>query len=60
MRAIGVSLDLPEGAEIRTEISCKYTRERLEGLLQGTGLAVEAWYTDTDRQFAVTLLRHGN
>ena len=48
------------GDEIRTEISCKYTRERLEGLLQGTGLSVEAWYTDPGVQFAVTLLRRTN
>lgn len=42
------------------EISCKYTRERLERLLEGTGLAVEAWYTDAAEQFAVTLLRRGS
>jgi L-histidine N-alpha-methyltransferase len=48
------------GDEIRTEISCKYTRERLDAMLEGTGLSVEAWYTDADAQFAVTLLRRGN
>jgi L-histidine N-alpha-methyltransferase len=56
----GLERAFARGDEIRTEISCKYTRESLESLLQGTGLAVEAWYTDDDRQFAVTLLRHGN
>ena len=44
----GVERAFARGDEIRTEISCKYTRERLEGLLQGTGLAVEAWYTDAE------------
>jgi L-histidine N-alpha-methyltransferase len=56
----GVERTFARGDEIRTEISCKYTRERLEGLLAGTGLAVEAWYTDADAQFAVTLLRRVN
>jgi L-histidine Nalpha-methyltransferase len=55
----GLERAFSRGDEIRTEISCKYTRERLEGLLQGTGLAVEAWYTDAAEQFAVTLLRRG-
>ena len=45
------------GDEIRTEISCKYTRERLEEALFGTGLAIEAWYTDAAADFAVILLR---
>jgi len=53
----GLERTFASGDEIRTEISCKYTRERLEGLLEGTGLAVEAWYTDAAEQFAVTLLR---
>ena len=56
----GVERAFAAGDEIHTEISCKYTRERIESLLQGTGLAVEAWYTDAERQFAVTLLRRGN
>ena len=56
----GVERAFAAGDEIHTEISCKYTRERMESLLLGTGLAVEAWYTDPERQFAVTLLRRGN
>jgi L-histidine N-alpha-methyltransferase len=45
------------GDEIRTEISCKYTRESWERLIRGTGLTLEAWFTDPDGQFAVAL--HG-
>jgi L-histidine Nalpha-methyltransferase len=55
-----VTRSFARGDEIRTEISCKYTRERLEGLLDGTGLSIEAWYTDPAAQFAVTLLRRTN
>lgn len=56
----GVERDFARGDEIRTEISYKYTRERLERMLHGTGLAIEAWYTDPGAQFAVTLLRRTN
>lgn len=56
----GLERAFARGDEIRTEISCKYTRGRLERLLEGTGLAIEAWYTDAAEQFAVTLLRRGS
>jgi len=51
-----VERSFSRGDEIRTELSCKYTRDRLESLLDGTHLAVDAWYTDTGEQFAVALL----
>ena len=44
------------GDEISTEISCKYTRGSLEGMLPGTGLALDAWYADPERLFALALL----
>ena len=47
------------GDEIRTEISCKYTRARFTRLLSGTGLAVEQWHTDAAGWFALALLRRG-
>lgn len=53
----GIDRVFAAGDEIRTEISCKYTRERFEGLLPGTGLIVAAWHTDAAGQFAVVLLR---
>jgi len=53
----GVSLALPAGGEIRTEISCKYTRESLESALRGTGLMLDEWRTDPDSLFALALLR---
>jgi L-histidine N-alpha-methyltransferase len=50
-------LDYRRGDEIRTELSCKYTRASLEDKLAGTGLRVEGWYTDPDDLFACALLR---
>jgi L-histidine N-alpha-methyltransferase len=51
------SLSLPAGGEIRTEISCKYTREALEATLSGTGLMLDEWRTDGEGLFALALLR---
>ena len=53
----GVELSLPAGGEIRTEISCKYTRGALEAALTGTGLMLDEWRTDPDSLFALALLR---
>jgi L-histidine N-alpha-methyltransferase len=53
----GVKLALEAGDEIRTELSCKFTRESLTHRLVGSGLALERWITDPDRLFACALLR---
>ena len=54
--AADLELRLDAGEEIRTEISCKYTRESLEGRLHGTGLRVARWFTDGEQRFALALL----
>ncbi len=51
------ALSLPAGGEIRTEISCKYTRAALEAALSGTGLMLDEWRTDPESLFALALLR---
>jgi L-histidine N-alpha-methyltransferase len=56
-RVAGASVVLRAGAEIRTELSCKYTRASLEARLEGSGLVVEQWLTDRDCLFASALLR---
>jgi L-histidine N-alpha-methyltransferase len=43
--------------ELRTEVSAKFTRERLEADLAAAGLELAAWLTDPDELFAVTLSR---
>src|SRR5262249_41999994 len=52
----GRSLRFAAGDEIRTEISCKYSRESLEAKLAGTGLVLSQWYTDPEQLFALALL----
>ena len=45
------------GDEIRTEISRKFTRESFTEALKGTGLALDAWFTDRREFFASALVR---
>jgi L-histidine N-alpha-methyltransferase len=44
------------GDEIRTEISAKWTRDRVERALTGTGLAISRWLTDARGRFADALI----
>jgi L-histidine N-alpha-methyltransferase len=53
----GVTLALEAGEEIRTELSCKYTRESLARRLARSGLVLERWITDDAGLFASALLR---
>jgi L-histidine N-alpha-methyltransferase len=55
--AADLELRFAKGDEIRTEISCKYTRDSLLERLGGTPLAIDAWYTDPEDLFALALLR---
>lgn len=53
----GIELDLAAGEEIRTEISTKFTPERIRDELEHAGLAFEALYTDDEGLFSVTAAR---
>ncbi len=54
-------LDLPvhfdAGEELRTEISAKFTPERLQGDLAAAGLELVRWLTDPEELFALSLSR---
>jgi L-histidine N-alpha-methyltransferase len=43
--------------ELRTEISAKFTRQRVEGDFAAAGLELVDWHTDTDGLFALSLAR---
>ena len=43
------------GEEIRTEISAKFTRERVEEDFAAAGLRLDGWHTDTQQRFALSL-----
>lgn len=57
LRGLDLRLDLHAGSEIRTEISCKFTRDRFVSALADAGLCVDDWFSDPEQQFALVLVR---
>jgi L-histidine N-alpha-methyltransferase len=55
--AIDLDVTLREGETIRTEVSCKYTRAMVAGMLRDAGLEMEGWFTDQAGRFALSLSR---
>jgi L-histidine N-alpha-methyltransferase len=55
--ALGIDVVFEPREELRTEISAKFTRVRLEGDVASAGLALEQVFTDDDELFAVSLSR---
>jgi L-histidine N-alpha-methyltransferase len=53
--AIDFTVEFARGESIRTEISCKYTRAMVEGMLAEAGLRLVRWDTDRDRLFGLSL-----
>ncbi len=54
---LGLRVEFAAGEELRTEISAKFTRERLEADYRAAGLELERWFTDDDGLFALSLAR---
>ena len=57
VRDLGLSVRFEEGEEMRTEISAKFTQERVEDDLAASGLEIVDWLTDPEQLFAITLSR---
>ncbi len=57
VRDLGLSVRFEEGEEMRTEISAKFTQERVEDDLSAAGLEIVDWLTDPHELFAITLSR---
>ena len=55
--ALGLRVEFAAGEELRTEISAKFTRSRLEADFKAAGLALERWFTDENGLFALSLAR---
>jgi L-histidine N-alpha-methyltransferase len=56
---LDLQVEFAAGEELRTEISAKFTRERLERDYAAAGLELRGWYTDPEELFAVTLAGRG-
>jgi L-histidine N-alpha-methyltransferase len=54
---LDLEIEFSAREELRTEISAKFTRERLEGDLAAAGLELVEVFTDPDARFAVSLSR---
>ena len=54
------SLQVAQGDESRTELSCKCTHGSLTHTFRGTRLGMTAWWQDTEAMFGVAMLRPNN
>lgn len=54
--ALDLTLDLAAGAEIRTEISCKFTAASVRAAAGEAGLDLARWFPDPAQRFALALL----
>ncbi len=52
---LGLRVEFAAGEELRTEISAKFTHARVAEDFDAAGLTLEAWYTDPDELFALSL-----
>jgi L-histidine Nalpha-methyltransferase len=57
VRRLGLVVELAEAEGIWTESSYKFTRESTETMLAEAGLAINAWYTDSEARFGLVLAR---
>jgi L-histidine N-alpha-methyltransferase len=54
---LGLDLAFTEGERLRVEVSSKFRRESFAFELRRAGLRLDAWWTDSDGDFAVLLAR---
>ena len=57
LRKLDMRTHFARSEEMRTEISTKFTRERLEASYADAGLELVEWWTDPDELFALSLAR---
>lgn len=55
--AADLALNMKKGQELRTQLSCKYTRRTLEERIRESGLVIDRWVTDPHELYALALLR---
>jgi L-histidine N-alpha-methyltransferase len=57
LEGLGLTLELEDGEEILTEISCKYERGQVDEMLAAGGFRLERWYAGGERRFGLALAR---
>lgn len=53
--ALDLTVDFAEGEQMRTEVSAKFRRDRVEDELAAAGLRMTEWWTDADGDFGLSL-----
>lgn len=59
LEELDMTIGFAAGEEMRTEISAKFTRERLDGVYGEVGLEMSGWFTDPAGDYALSLARPG-
>ncbi len=54
---LDLTVSFAPGEEMRTEISSKFTRERLEAVYEEAGMTMDGWFTDQPGDYALSLAR---
>jgi L-histidine N-alpha-methyltransferase len=57
---LDMDVDFAAGEEMRTEISSKFTRERLEKVYEEAGLKLTGWFTDPAGDYALSLAQRAD
>jgi L-histidine N-alpha-methyltransferase len=57
LEGLDLEVSFVAGEEMRTEISSKFTYERLTQVYAESGLAISGWFTDVDCDYALSLAR---
>ncbi len=52
---LGIVVPIEAGSTIRTEISCKFTRDAVEAIHADAGLRTASWHTDPSGRYAVSV-----
>jgi L-histidine N-alpha-methyltransferase len=55
IEGLDLEISFAAGEEMRTEISTKFTRERIEAVYVGAGLELRGWFTDAAGDYALSL-----
>jgi L-histidine N-alpha-methyltransferase len=59
LKALGLEVDFIAGDTIQTEISRKFTRDKIVELASHARLRIANWYTDRDEWFSIVeMSRH--
>ena len=54
---LDLRVEFAAGEELRTEISAKFTRARVQADLEAAGLTLERWFTDEQQLFGISVAR---